>query len=246
MNPSDKNELLNLIENAKEFDKTKNLTFLKNVILNYEKQKYHTSPGKFSFDKIKSIGETAYQRAIFSSNKASFENLGEVVWNDLELPVNFSKRSRRRCVDLIGTLKNDKLVLCELKFASEKSNSNNPIYTIIELLFYYFLIKENRAELDHHKVFHKNEGLISFKWSNFNKDSIFIVGANEKYWTYWLERYKNQIDKIDEWLKKLPIVVHFFSSNNYDFKEQKGNYEKYTPSILGKTNWKEIFVKGEK
>lgn len=238
-----KTEILELIENAKAFDKTKNFAFLAEIVDKYKKEQYHTTPSKFSFNSIRTTGETAYQRAIFLSKKATLENLGEVAWNDLELPVVFGKNSRRRCVDLIGTLSNSTSVLCELKYASQKScsSTDSPVYAVIELLIYYYLIRDNNEELDKKKVFHKNEQVIPFKWSDFNYNSIFIVGANKKYWNYWLKRYEKQ--EIGSWLESLPLKVRFFSSENFCFKEQKGNKEEYTPSVLGKTEWTEVFVK---
>lgn len=239
-----KTEILESIEKAKAFDKTKNFDSLAEIVKEYENEKYHTKPGKLSLENIKSTGETAYQRAIFLSKKTTLKSSGEVAWNDLELPVVFSGNSRRRCVDLIGTLSDNTPVLCELKFTSSNTyHSNSPIYAVVELLIYYYLIKDNCEELDKKEVFHKDEKVISFKWRDFNSDSIFIIGANKKYWDYWLNRYEKQKNEVDLWLKSLPLKIHFFSSDDFNFKEQKRNEEKYTPSVLGKNEWTEVFVK---
>lgn len=240
-----KEQILKIIYDAKSFVKGKSLNTLEEIVKVYTKIEYPTKPGKVSLENIKSTGETAYQRAIFLSKKTTLKPVGEIAWNDLELPVNFSSSRRRRCVDLIGTLNNETPVLCELKYSSASpiSNSNSPIYAVVELLIYYYLIKDNSEGLDREKVFHKYEQATSFKWSGFDNNSIFIVVANEKYWNYWKKRYKKQEDEIDSWLKNLPIKVRFFSSDNLDFKEQKGTSEKYTPSVLGKTEWTEVFCK---
>ncbi|MFA7444618.1 MAG: hypothetical protein WCY89_01625 [Flavobacteriaceae bacterium] len=238
-----KTEILKLIYKAKDFEKGKSINTLNEILNGYKKEEYHTKPSNLSLENIKSTGETAYQRAIFLSEKTILEKLGEVVWNDLELPVIFSKSPRRRCVDLIGTLNNNTLVLCELKFTSSNSYySNSPIYAVVELLIYYYLIKDNKEELDNKKVFHIGERVTSFNWSDFNNNSIFVVGANEKYWDYWLERYEKQKNEIDLWLKSLPLKVRFFSSDDFDFKKQKENKEEYTPSIFDKTEWTEIYL----
>lgn len=238
-----KKEILELIDKAKDFEKDKSINALNEILNGYEKEEYHTNPKNFSLENIKATGETAYQRAIFLSKKTTLKSLGETAWNDLELPVVFSKKSRRRCVDLIGTLNNDKLVLCELKFTlSDNYHSDSPIYAIVELLIYYYFISENREELDKKKVFHINKEVTPFKWSDFNSNSIFIVGANKKYWDYWLNHYEKQKSEIDLWLKSLPLKVRFFSSDDFDFKAQKGNEKEYTPSVFDKTEWTEIYL----
>ncbi|PIV49270.1 MAG: hypothetical protein COZ75_04665 [Flavobacteriaceae bacterium CG_4_8_14_3_um_filter_34_10] len=236
-----KEKIHELIDKAKDFVKGKSIDTLSEIVNGYKKKEYHTKPGNLSFE-IKSTGETAYQRAIFLSKKTTLKPLGEVIWNDLELPVVFSNSRRRRCVDLIGTLNNDKLVLCELKFTSTNSyHSESPIYAVLELLIYYYLIKDNSKELDKKKVFHTNSRE-PFEWSDINSNSIFIFGANNKYWDYWKKRYEKQKGEIDLWLKGLPIKVRFFSSDDFDFKDQKENKEKYTPSVSEKTEWTEVFL----
>lgn len=237
-----KGKINELIDKAKSFVKGKSLNTLREIVSGYTKLEYHTRPGKASLGDIRSIGETAYQRAVFLSENTALTPLNEVVtWNDLELPIVFSKSSRRRCIDLIGRLQDKTPVLCELKYASQKSNSNSPIYAVIELLIYYYLINDNCEELDNKKVFHTNSRG-TFKWSDFNSNSILIVGANKKYWDYWQKRYEKQKGEIDLWLKDLPIKVRFFSSDDFDFKKQKGNKEKYTPSVSENTEWTEVFL----
>lgn len=239
-----KEKLLEVIDEARYFVKGKSLNTLEDIVNGYTKKEYPTKPGKVSINSIKSTGETAYQRAIFLSKKTTLNSMGDVIWNDLELPVVFSSSSRRRCVDLIGTLTNNNTpVLCELKFtSSDKYRSNSPIYAIVELLIYYYLIKDNCEALDEEKVFHKDIHVKPFEWSNFNANSIFIVGANKKYWDYWCKRYKGQKNKIDSWLNSLPIKVRLFSSDDFDFKAQKGKKEGYKPSVPNKAEWTEVFL----
>lgn len=242
-----KDKVLKIIDSAKEFEKGKRIDTLSQIVNNYSKNGYPTNPGELP-EEINSTGETAYQRAIFSSEKTKFNTMGEVVevvWNDLELPVVFNERSRRRCVDLVGTLNNNTSVLCELKFASEKYSSNSPIYAAIELMVYYYLIQDNCEELDEGEVFHKNRHG-EFKWCNFRFDSILIVGANKTYWDYWQTRYEKQKNEIESWFKKLNslLTIRFFSSPDFDFKEQKKTKGggKYKPSVSGKSEWTEIYL----
>ena len=242
-----KDKILEIIDNARKLEKGKKLDALSQIVENYSKKEYHTKLGKLSLNGIKSVGETAYQRAIFLSEKTKLNTIGEVVWNDLELPVVFNESSKRRCIDLVGTLNNKTSILCELKFVSKKGNSNSPIYAAIQLLIYYYLIKDNYEELDMKKVFHKNEQVKPFKWSNFNPNSILIVGANEKYWGHWQNHYEKQKNEIELWHRSLSslLPIRFFSSPDFDFEEQKkikGSEGKYAPSVSDKTEWIEKFI----
>lgn len=242
-----KDQILDIIDNAKGFEKGKSIDTLRQIVENYSKKEYSTKLGAFS-EEIGSIGETAYQRAILSE-KTQLHSLGEIVWNDLELPVVFNESSRRNCVDLVGILNNETPVLCELKFAPKEDNlkavnSGSPIYAAIELLIYYYLIKENYEELDKKEVFHKNGK--PFKWKDFNHDPILIVGANKSYWDVWKNQYEERKIDLESWRNSLPLSIRFFSSADFDFKNQKeieGAEGKYTPSISGKTEWKEEFTK---
>ena len=234
-------KILEVIDNAKKFEKGKKIDALRKIAENYNKKEYHTNPNPLPL-KIRATGETAYQRAIFNSRKTQISSLGEIVWNDIELPVVFNEKPRKRCVDIIGTLNDKTSVLCELKFASKKSNSNSPIYAVIELLIYYYLIKDNYEALDEKNVFHKNKQVNPFKWKDFNQNSIFIVGANEKYWTYWQKRYEKRKNEVESWCSSLPLTIQFFSSADFDFEEQKGTEEEYEPSVFDKTEWTEVYL----
>lgn len=238
-----KKEILEIIDNAKKFEKSKGIDKLRKLVEDYKKEFHPTSPKPFS-EQIRATGETAYQRAVFLSGKAKLHSLGEVVWSDLELPVVLNKSRRRPCVDLIGMLDGKTPVLCELKFASKNSSSNSPVYAVIELLIYYYLIVDNCCELDNEKVFHKNERVKNFEWSKFNSSSIFIICANETYWKYWIKRYEKQKIDIKPWLGSF-LKFRFFSTSDFDFKKQKETNSidgKYIPSVLGKTEWSEIYL----
>lgn len=234
-------QILEIIDSAKKFDKGKCIDKLSKIVYEYNKTMHPTKPNKLSVQ-IRSTGETAYQRAVFLSQKTYLHSLGEIVWNDLELPIVFNKSSRRRCVDLVGTLNNKTPVLCELKVASKRSNSNSPIYAIVELLIYYYLIHDNHEELDKKNVFHKNEQVKSFKWKDFNQNSIFIIGANETYWMHWGRRYEIRKNEIGSWRRSLPLTIHFFSFEDSNFEEQKKAQggKTYRPSVSSNTGWKEV------
>lgn len=197
------------------------------------------------FDKLqksKDVGEKAYQRAIFPE-RTQLGLLGEVTWNDLELPVVFNKKSRRTSVDLIGKSDTNVPVLCELKFATKTNYSNTPLYAVIELLFYYYLIQANHKELNNKEVFHKNGN--RFDWSEFNQNSILIVAANKEYWEYWKGDYEKQKIDIKSWINSLTLKIQLFSFDNINFKEQKetkGVDEKYIPNVSGKTEWTEVYL----
>lgn len=228
-------KILEIIDNAKKFEK--GIDALRKIAENYKKKEYHTKPGKFA-KQISSIGETAYQRAIFLSEKTHLISVGEIVWNDLELPVVFNESSKRRCVDLVGTLNNKTSVLCELKFNSTQS----PIYAAIELLIYYYLIKDNCEELDEKKVFHKNGK--PFQWKAFNDNPILIVGANKTYWNDWQKSYEKRMSDIESWRNSLPLIIRFFSSADFDFEEQKRTQKTktYQPSVSDKVEWEEVYL----
>ena len=132
-----RNILVKEIKSQIKGEKQKRL--LKSINMKKIKSNYKTKPGNASME-IKSVGETAFQRAIFLSRKTkiNFNPKKDILWKDLELPVIFTKNSRRNCVDLIGNIGNQ-LVICELKFMKETS-SDSPWYAVLELLIYYYII----------------------------------------------------------------------------------------------------------
>lgn len=209
---------------------------------------YVTNPGEMSFE-IKSTGEPAYQRAILESEKIllnfkkdnGFATISRTVqWIDGELPVVLNKNPRRPCIDLIGLL-DENLVICELKFSKNKSYSDSPVYAVIELLTYYCFIQFNAVHLDKYNVYHKN--LEPFKWNVIdNGFTRLIVCANEYYWdACWTKLDKAKLsNQVSEWGELLGASINLFQSKNFDFELQKGDKEKYTPSILTNSTWEII------
>ena len=182
-----------------------------------------TNPGNFSTT-IKSTTETAFQRAIFLKNPSFVE--GETIdWLDIELPVDLVRKSRRKCLDLLG-LSDSGYVICELKFG-EDSSTDKPEDAAKEVLCYKKFIEDNYKELDaENNVHHKNGK--PFLWSDVAQNSRCIIAANEAYWDYWLNHRGS----------KLPIGVKCYSLDvDVDcFKLQKGELESYEPT-LPKCNW---------
>ena len=183
----------------KQIKGRKRKRLLDSLDMNKIKSVYTTKPGKASME-IKSVGETAFQRAIFLSRKSeiNFNSKKNVFWKDLELPVILTDSPRRNCVDLIGNIGNQ-LVICELKFM-KKTSSDSPWYAVLELLIYYYIILENCNKLDDEEVYHENIK-DRFKWKSIlSPNPLLIVVANEKYWNYWLKKQKNAYrSKLLEW-----------------------------------------------
>jgi len=240
--------LLNFIANSNlhELEELKKILIDEaNIIRNYP-----SSPGKPNLTNIKSIGETAFQRGIFNSGETLLDcknsnGLERIKWLDLELPVTFNKNARRCCLDLIGSL-DDIPVICELKFRkpSKPSKSNHPLYGVVELLIYYYLIYCNYKKLEEHKIHHQLDNS-SFTWSDFakNETPLLLLVANKSYWTYWLNRKdinKTELfQKLSELGKRLGLNIHLFEAEDIDFLKQKGNNETYKPDVTSKI-WTKI------
>ena len=210
------------------------------------KSDYKTKPGKASME-IRSVGETAFQRAIFLSRKSKidFNSKKDILWKDLELPVILTESPRRNCVDLIGNIGNQ-LVICELKFMKKtSSSSDSPWYAVLELLIYYYMILENCNKLDKGKVYHENiQG--KFEWKGIlSPKPLLIVVANEEYWNCWLKKQKNAYrSRLLGWLenlnKELRTEVFLVKTPDVDFEDQKGASGKaYLPEIETHI-WKKI------
>lgn len=206
-----------------------------------------TFPGKPNLDKIASVTETAFQRAIFNGK---FSNLNDstkkIEWIDLELPVTLSSKSRRKCIDLIGLYEGNP-ILCELKYKN-KSDGDRPEYAIFELLSYFNFVKWNFEKLDKHSVHHKE--CRDFRWeeiANHPKPTL-IVAANKRYWKDWFNKnthkgsYKdNLLGRIDALDENLKINICLFRANDEDFltQKEKGDSGKYEPIVTSKI-WHQI------
>ncbi len=228
-----KDKLIDFVENQN----LNELKYLKELLVNEKNctSDYPSSPGKPSLENISSTGEKAFQRAIYN-NEVSFlkssNNTDKVSWLDLELPVTLNKNPRRVCIDLIGSLDGIP-VLCELKYF-EKSPSNHPIYAIVELLVYKYLIFCNHEKLDKYDV-HHHLRLKNFKWEVIvkNRFPFLLIVANKKYWDYWFIRIsKNDLLKLVFNLGSiLDTNIRLYETNDEDFINQKDKRSKYTPKL---------------
>lgn len=205
--------------------------------------KHTTNPDEISFE-IKDTGEKAFQRAILLNGKTTLEDNMSIDWIDGELPVVFNKNSKRRCPDLLGYLE-DIPVICELKFVvpDTSSKSDSPIYAVIELLTYYCFIQYNVDALVEQKVGHTNREL--YRWEDITKKNpLLLVCANESYWKKWLNTKNNYQDNlfkyISQWSKELGININLFQTDDFDFKRQKGDRERYAPDLYGKNKLEKL------
>lgn len=223
---------------------------LKSNISDFAPNDYHTNPQYPSLDNIKSITETAYQRAIFNG-KYSEIMIGDrehrIDWLDLEVPVVLTKKSRKKSIDLIGKTNFDnRYVISELKF-SNRSSSQRPEYAIFELLFYYYCILTSHNILDNRNVSHQILGRDKYKWLDIiNSNPYLIITANANYWDLWFKKktygddYKSSVLKLVENLKnRMQIDIILSKTENVDFSLQKKGDKPYCPSISS-TSWKNI------
>ncbi len=208
------------------------------------------------------IGETAYQRSIISSSSHLLNNLGQVKWLDIELPVAFGVSTRRPCIDLVGRDENNRFVLCELKYEEPNGTSpaKSPLDALRQLLGYYFYAIENADRLQKDGIWHENSGADKLDWT-LCKDSenvVLVVAANDKYWERW-QNYNSKSRK-DRWLAmadnikeivgkfKGELIIKFYSTpcQENDFTTQANSpanaeCKRYTPdSLIG--DWEEIEI----
>ena len=165
--------------------------------------KWKSNINKTDLDEIAEIAEyreCAYQRAIFNLKEAHY-NDNKIKWIDYEVPVIINNNARRKCIDLIGNYDNEgKQVICELKYTSNDSyHSNNPYYSIVELLLYAYFVDKNKEKLMKYDIHHKN---CEIAWEKFTgSNTSLIVMANKDYWKYWLKRLKRE--DLENFVKKI-------------------------------------------
>lgn len=234
-----KDFLTNLIDKYTLDKERENLISL----LNTEFEDYKSKPSRPNLNAISSIGETAFQRAIFNSKIVKLYDTNITIeWIDLEIPITLNKSSRRSCIDLIGKT-TEELILVELKYLSS-SKSNNPYYGVLELSIYLYLLKENYKNLDKYKVYHKLSSMDNFCWSTYlDKNQIkMIFVANNDYFNYWIERIdKTKLENLLKSIKEFfNIKYEIYETVNEDFKKQKENKNTYKP-LISSNYWKKVF-----
>ena len=229
------NELSNL-----KFNKNKKFKSLICILNNIEfiTKNCKTNPGEAKLTGYSSTKETHYQRELFKSKSCNLYfsdgQVSEINWLDLELPVELRNKSRKKCIDLIGEIK-DTPILCELKFKSVKSNSSGdrPEYGIFELIIYYYFVLNNYTKLNEQNVHHK--GCKEFNWGSIiSKKPLLLLTANKNYWSFWFKKntYGKQktrnviLEIIDKLNKELNINLCLFETDNifekqYNLKKWK-------------------------
>jgi hypothetical protein len=239
----EKNVLETMITKGLRSETAKNT--LRDILKNNEIARA-TCPNTFSEDvALKNKGETAYQRAIIAGKTPTSKmgDAGEVKWLDIELPVVFGGNARRRCLDIIGSIK-PKFVLCELKY-SNKSKSNNPVYALLELLIYYYHIQNNASALAKETIRHKgNARGAAWDWNDCAnpKNVILAVAANKKYWDGWGNRnwHSHIAMPIAEIKKQLEFLdIKFYSTASISENSKKKENNRYEVAPLN-PDWTEI------
>ena len=228
-----------------------------------------SKPGKYKVSvNKKTIGETAYQRSIISCASHTLDNLGQVVWLDIELPVVFGVSSRRSSVDLVGKNEDSHFVLCELKYEKpekdhnlgKKPGSDSPEYALRELIGYYFHVVDNADRLQKDGIWHTNsKGQLDWTLCKDSKNVVLVIAANETYWNRW-RNYNpktgtsawsamsiNIKDIIDQFKDELIIKFYSTPCQTKDFTTQAQSADvsedekRYTPDPL-EGDWSEIEI----
>jgi hypothetical protein len=125
--------------------------------------------------------ETGYQRKIISSRISEIDK-EQVCWCDIEIPVVFGTAARRNCLDLLGHVNGNKLVICELKYGR---NGDNPLIAGAQILFYYFMILSNIENFKVNNILHTNAinpENIHWEYAKDNDRIEILVAANQNYW----------------------------------------------------------------
>jgi len=243
MKKLEKNVLETMITNGLRSETAKKA--LRDILKNNEIARA-TCPNTFSEDvALNNKGETAYQRAIIAGAMPTSKmgDAGKVKWLDIELPVVFGDNARRRCLDIIGSIK-PKFVLCELKY-SNKSRSNNPVYALLELLIYYYHIQNNASALDKHSIRHQgNARGDAWDWNDCaNPENVILaVAANKKYWDGWDNRnWESHIARPIAEIKKqlLFLDIKFYSTASISEYRKKKENNRYEVAPLNQ-NWIEV------
>ena len=194
--------------------------------------KKFSTPGYVSTN-IKDTNEKALQRALLMQGTSLLDGK-EVKWLDIELPIEFTDNSRRKCVDLIGKDNDGQLYLCELKFSG---NSDTPRDAESQLLEYFELIKYNAQKLEDNNIHHKKQE--SFSWMELALSSIKLcIMADATYWCKW----ENKVEKVK---LQHPDEVKCFAididSNIFANQLAVNGGELYTPSLV-ENHWHSLYT----
>ncbi len=180
-------------------------------------------PRKLS-TKIKSVRETAFQRAIFAEEQSNIQG-GSVHWIDAELPVGKSVRPRDCCIDLLGIDEKGQYVICELKFGSKRTTKNSLDYACKQLIAYVDALRSNIACFRLHD---KTARARDIDVDKLLAPSVrLIVALNEQLYNKWQlynKRKGKQRLKIRQRVECYTITVDVD-----EFLRQKGSRSEYIP-----------------
>jgi len=207
-------------------------------------------PRGANLDGIESIGETAYQRAIWHSKSTKFSQ-SIIEWVDVEVPVVHGGAPRRPCVDLIGLGDHGERVLVELKDGGFTGKAQAPLYTMHQLFRYALCMDKNKASLRFHdddavEKRCKDAGINSLMTFFDLNRTLLIVAAPEPYWNYYLT-YKGlnrdrMLKNLIEVKNRIELPIKFAIFPLEYFSQQRNNLESYKPKLMEGSNkeWAEI------
>ena len=172
----------------------------------------------------KDVTEKALQRAIYRSEDCIKGKGTHIQWLDIELPVISDGPPRRDSLDMIGKYLNGqnkgKFIICEAKFCSDTSKSDNPENAVEELSRYISHIGDGAA-LEAAECHH---GAATFDWRDVPKKCEKWFLANSAYWAYWLGH-------MDQWQFRDDIYYCYVDVPGDCFKDQALSQSKYIPRM---------------
>lgn len=200
-------------------------------------KRHQTKPGAFSeMVSNNNLGETAFQRALYKSKRVvlCFEDTEEdITWIGIELPIVFSARSRRPCIDLIGRSKRFGSFLCELKYAADERHGagNLPDYAILQAVLYYAIVKRDHTALDDEKVYRNSD---TFHWKDVLQSKVLMVLGNQNVWNkaHKKDNLKRIATLIADIRESLGIRVLFCCVPDYSFIGANKGDGRYEPEFV--------------
>ncbi len=179
-------------------------------------------PGDFVASVANWDSETGYQRKILRS-LVSIIGKEQVSWCDIEIPVVFGNYPRRPCLDLLGHVNGNKLVICELKYGL---NGDNPLIAGAQILFYYFMILSNLDNFRVNNILHTNAinpENIHWEYSEDNDRIEILVAANQNYWEQYAGEnwFRNQNERHSR-----TAILNIFEGFGVKFYQAQENSDK--------------------
>lgn len=198
---------------------------------------HRSKPGEFSKNvSEKNRGETAFQRALCNAGKANVLCLSgakeEITWKDIELPVVFSGKGRRPCIDLIGHSNLFGTFLCELKcYIKESGGAGNlPDYAILQSVLYYGIVANNHLELDKQEIYRMPP---QFLWKDVVESKHVMILGNPNAWNKGLKKENSRriLALLSKIYCQLGITVIFCTLDDPFFSQNKIVKGRYAPEF---------------